>query len=95
MFYLERTGRFKRDFKKAASQHKDLAKLEEVVNMIRSREILPPKYKDHQLSGKLHNLRECHIEPDWLLIYQVFEQEQAISLVATGDHNSVFMKFLS
>ena len=50
----------------------------------------PKKYKDHQLTGNLHDFRECHIEPDWLLMYQIFENELILSATATGTHSDLF-----
>ena len=53
---------------------------------------LPQKYKDHQLTENLNDFRECRIEPDWLLMYQIFENELILSATATGSHSDLFGK---
>ena len=69
---------------------KDMTKLVTVLDLLASGEPMPPKYKDHQLTGKLHDFRECHIEPDWLLMYQIFDNELILSATATGSHADLF-----
>lgn len=69
---------------------KDMTKLVAVLDLLASGKKLPPKYKDHQLVGNLHDFRECHIEPDWLLMYQIFENELILSATATGSHSDLF-----
>ena len=69
---------------------KDMAKLVTVLDLLASGVPLPPKYKDHQLTGNLHDFRECHIEPDWLLMYQIFDNELILSATATGSHADLF-----
>ena len=69
---------------------KDLTKLVTVLDLLASGVPLPPKYKDHQLTGNLHDFRECHIEPDWLLMYQIFDNELILSATATGSHSDLF-----
>ena len=59
-----------------------------VLELLAKEEVLPAKYKDHSLSGKWKGHRECHIEPDWLLIYQTTEDE--LILIATGSHDDLF-----
>ncbi len=61
-----------------------MSKLVMVLDLLASGIELPKKYKDHQLTGNLHDFRECHIEPDWLLMYQIFENELILSTTATG-----------
>lgn len=65
------TSQFKKDFKRVSRQRKDLTKLEYVIETLLSNKKLELKFKDHPLSGKWKNHRDCHIEPDWLLIYQL------------------------
>ena len=69
---------------------KDMSKLVVVLDLLASGNPLPENYKDHQLSGSLKDFRECHIEPDWLLMYQVFEGELILSATATGTHADLF-----
>ena len=87
------TTQFKRDLKKVAKDpHKNLQDLAEVINMLAMEETLPQKYKDHQLKGDKRNLRECHIYPDWLLIYEKKNDLLVLSLVRTGSHADLFEK---
>jgi mRNA interferase YafQ len=95
MLEYKQSKRFKHDLKKVISQKKDISKLTAVVNAIRNSEPLSQKYKDHQLSGKLKIYRECHIEADWLFVYEVSVSENTMYAIATGDHQSAFAKFLS
>ena len=82
------TTQFKKDFKKISKQGKDLSKLELVINLLLTNNILEPKYKDHSLSGKWKNHRDCHIEPDWLLIYRI--TSDSLILERTGSHSDLF-----
>lgn len=72
---ISRVSQFKRDFKKASKSGKDLNKLYKVIEMLVNGISLPAKYKDHKLSGNYSHYRECHIEPDWLLIYKLASKE--------------------
>ena len=69
---------------------KDMSKLVVVLDLLASGNPLPENYKDNQLSGSLKDFRECHIEPDWLLMYQIFEGELILSATATGTHADLF-----
>ena len=82
------TSQFKKDFKRVSKQGKDLAKLEYVIETLLSDKKLKPKFKDHPLSGKWKNHRDCHIEPDWLLIYHVIRD--SLILERTGSHSELF-----
>lgn len=64
------TSRFKRDLKLAKKQGKDLMKLKKIVEVLGNGKLLDSKYRDHMLAGDYKGCRECHIEPDWLLIYE-------------------------
>ncbi len=68
---IQFTNQFKKDLKLAKKQGKDLDKLFEVINILANGEKLDTKFKDHDLSGSYKGTRECHIEPDWLLIYEI------------------------
>ena len=87
---LKYTSRFKKDFKQAKKQKKDIEKLFDVIDRIANGEKLEAKWKDHALSGDYSGARECHIEPDWLLIYEVFEDTLVLSLLRTGSHSDLF-----
>lgn len=82
------TTQFKKDLRKVIKRGKDKDKLVYVVDTIRHGTILPDKYRAHTLSGNWKGFRECHIEPDWLLIYDVTETE--VLLAATGTHSDLF-----
>jgi len=82
------TSQFKKDFKKVSKQRKDLTKLEYVIETLLSNKKLEFKFKDHSLSGKWKNHRDCHIEPDWLLIYQL--NSDSLILERTGSHSELF-----
>lgn len=80
------------NLKKNIKQGKDINKLLDVVDKLATKEKLEPKYKDHQLvnDGIYNNCRECHIEPDWLLVYKYNENELILLLINTGSHSEVF-----
>lgn len=84
------SNRFKKDYKLAMRRGYNLDLLEEVVNKIAAGEMLEPKYKDHELSGEYAGFRDCHIQPDWLLIYQKREKELVLLLSRTGSHSDLF-----
>lgn len=84
------TNRFRKDYKLAKKRGYNLSLLEKTVNMIASRTPLPEKYKDHELIGDYKGCRECHITPDWLLIYEIYEEELILYLTRTGTHSDLF-----
>ena len=90
MYTLKITSAFKKDLKTLRKQGKDLNKLNSVVNKLAAGEELPEKYRDHKLSGNYDDFHECHIEPDWLLIYKYHEDELILVLVNTGSHSDLF-----
>ena len=69
-YEVKYTTQFKRELEQAQKQHKNLDKLFYVINLLAAGRTLEPKYKDHNLAGRYRHARECHIEPDWLLIYE-------------------------
>lgn len=81
------TSQFKKDIKLAKKQHKDINKLFDVINNLANDIPLDLKYRDHQLTGNYKNARECHIEPDWLLIYGIKEKVLVLILYRTGSHS--------
>ena len=82
------TGRFKKDFKRMMRRNKDEAELLAVVDQLLTGRLLPPKCRDHPLTGKWANRRDCHIEPDWLLIYCVRGDD--LILERTGSHSDLY-----
>ncbi|MEY8327774.1 type II toxin-antitoxin system YafQ family toxin [Lachnospiraceae bacterium 48-33] len=92
MYKIVYTNRMKKDVKFMKKRGKDLNKLVNVLFLLSTGNPLPIQYRDHQLTGNLHDFRECHIEPDWLLMYQIFEDMLILSATATGSHADLFGK---
>ncbi len=90
MYTVKPSGKFQRDLKRAQKRGYDIAALTEVVKMLAAGEKLPAKYKDHPLYGNYEGCRECHIGPDWLLIYEIYGQELILYLTRTGTHSDLF-----
>ena len=86
------TNQFKKDFKLAKKQNKDLNKLFDVVNILAEGGILGAKYRDHDLSGEYKGIRECHVEPDWLLVYEIQNDVLVLILYRLGTHSELFKK---
>jgi len=84
------SNRFKRDLKTAIKRGYRIDLLETVVELLATGRALPEKYKDHVLSGEYGGFRECHITPDWLLVYQIRENELILFLSITGTHSDLF-----
>ena len=84
------TSGFKHDFKVVKKRGYDLSLLFNVVDMLAKGEILPEKYKDHNLTGNFKGFRECHIQPDWLLLYKIDNDKLILLLTATGSHSDLF-----
>ena len=90
MYKIFYTNRMKKDVKRLKKRGKDISKLIEVLDLLKTGEPLPENYDDHPLSGNLKDFRECHIEFDWLLMYQIFEDMLILSATATGTHADIF-----
>lgn len=84
------SNKFKKDLKRVAKRGYNIDLLEEVVNLLAAGEKLPAKYRDHELSGTYVSCRECHIQPDWLLIYSINNNELLLLLSRTGTHSDLF-----
>lgn len=89
-YQLEYGGRFVKDLKLAKRRGLDLSRLKTVTDMLQDGAPLPAKYRDHSLTGNYVGYRECHINPDWLLIYSRKETVRIISLYRTGTHSDLF-----
>ncbi|MCI8638390.1 MAG: type II toxin-antitoxin system YafQ family toxin [Coprococcus sp.] len=92
MYKIVYTNRMKKDVKLMKKRGKDIGKLVNVLSLLTGGGPLPIKYKDHALSGSLQDFRECHIEPDWLLMYQIYEDTLILSATATGSHADLLGK---
>ena len=90
MLKIVPSNRFKKDLKLAVARGYKIELLEEIVNKLAAGTALEPKYRDHALSGDWKGMRECHITPDWLLVYQIFEDELILYLSRTGTHSDLF-----
>ena len=81
---------FKKDFKRIINRGYNIRLLEDVIEILASGQMLPEKYKDHNLTGNYYDCRECHITPDWLLIYKINNNELILYLTRTGTHSDLF-----
>lgn len=81
---------FKKDFKRIIKRGYNIQLLEDVIEILASGQVLPEKYKDHNLTGNYYDCRECHITPDWLLIYKINNNELILYLTRTGTHSDLF-----
>lgn len=81
---------FKKDYKRIVKRGYDTRLFETVVELLANEQLLPEKYRDHSLSGDYSGFRECHITPDWLLIYRIDNQELILQLTRTGTHSYLF-----
>ncbi|MCL2420406.1 MAG: type II toxin-antitoxin system YafQ family toxin [Defluviitaleaceae bacterium] len=89
-YSIDRTSAYKREYRKMAKRGYDMAELDYVVTLLATRASLPPKYKDHALAGNWKGFRECHIAPDWLLIYKIEANVLILTLQRTGSHSDLF-----
>ncbi|MEI6076711.1 MAG: type II toxin-antitoxin system YafQ family toxin [Verrucomicrobiota bacterium] len=87
---FSRTTQFKKDVKLAGKRGKDLARLKAVLDRLMDGEPLPPELKDHPLRGNFAGSRDCHLEPDWLLIYTLTENGSHVRFERTGTHSDLF-----
>ena len=85
---IRQSTRFRRDVKRLKRQGKDLSELKTIIEMLVRQEPLPERCRDHSLVGNWSGFRECHIRPDWLLIYRVEGEE--LQLARTGSHADLF-----
>lgn len=92
MLKIEFSSQFKRDYKLAVKRGCDPAKLEEVVCILQAEKPLPERYRDHELTNSRNykDMRECHIEPDWLLVYKIYRSVLSLKLIRTGSHSDLF-----
>ncbi|MDD6680079.1 type II toxin-antitoxin system YafQ family toxin [Galactobacillus timonensis] len=90
MLNLVVTNQFKRDMKRIRKQGKDLSILQNILQMLVEEKDLDAKYCDHALTGNYIGFRECHIQPDWLLIYLINHQELILTASRTGSHSDLF-----
>lgn len=90
MLKVRYSSKFKKDFKAIIKRGYDTSLFEKVVGLLREQQELPEKYSDHPLKGDYIGHRECHITPDWLLIYKIENDMLTLSLTRTGTHSDLF-----
>ena len=90
MYTVKFNNKFKKSYKLMIKRGKDISLLDYVVNTLMSGKQLSEKYRDHELTGTWKGYRECHIEPDWLLIYKVYSDRLVLELIRTGTHSDLF-----
>ena len=90
MYTVRPTSKFQKDIKRAEKRGYNLSLLAEVVSLLVKGEPLPEKYLDHPLKGKYKDCRECHITPDWLLVYRKKDDTLFLYLTRTGTHSDLF-----
>ena len=89
-YEIKLSTRFKKDYKLIQKRGNDINLLKKVVAILANGEQLPEKYSDHALTGNYKGYRECHIEPDWLLIYKIEKELLVLGLTRTGTHSDLF-----
>jgi len=90
MLKIRYSARFKKDFKTIIKRGYDVKLFEEVLQLLIEEKLLPAKYLDHKLVGDYSEHQECHITPDWLLIYKIEKNILTLSLTRTGTHSDLF-----
>jgi mRNA interferase YafQ len=90
MLTPQETTRFRRDLRRMRRRGKDVQKLQAIVRLLVQEQPLAPRHRDHPLGGDWLGYRDCHIEPDWLLIYKIDREEVTLTLARTGTHSDLF-----
>lgn len=91
-YTVKSTSQFKKDYKLAMKRGLDISLLEDIIAKLALGESLPEKNRDHALNGNWNGYRECHILPDWLLIYKLEDNVLILTLARTGTHSNLFNK---
>lgn len=89
-YTIKPTTKFQKDLKKAQKRGYDISLLTDIIKKLANGETLPEKNRDHSLIGDYAGCRECHITPDWLLIYEIDNGELILYLTRTGSHSDLF-----
>ena len=92
MLQLETTGQFRKDYKRVKKRGYDMDLLENVIQSLLEERLLAEKYHDHPLTGNYTGFRECHVLPDWLLIYAIKQDKLVLTASRTGTHSDLFGK---
>ena len=89
-YQIRRTSQLKKDYKQSIKRGLSIEKLDTAIELLAKNGSLPPEYRDHPLIGDMQGLRECHIEPGWLLVYRIDHRVLVLVLIATGAHSDLF-----
>ncbi|MBQ7646007.1 MAG: type II toxin-antitoxin system YafQ family toxin [Clostridia bacterium] len=92
MYKVKFTTAYKKSYKQMIKRGSDMTELDDVIDTLRQGKRLDEKYRDHGLTGDFNGFRECHIKPDWLLIYLIENDILTLTLVDTGTHSDLFKK---
>ncbi|MBR4787755.1 MAG: type II toxin-antitoxin system YafQ family toxin [Bacteroidales bacterium] len=92
MYSVEYTNQFKKDLKRCQKQGRNLRLIHTAISILREDGALPPEYKPHRLHGQYAGKWECHIQPDWLLIWEQYDNELRMIMTNTGTHSELFKK---
>lgn len=92
MLELRQTSNFKKDLRRMIKRGANMELLDEVIKILLRRKTLPEKYHDHPLTGNWHGYRDCHIEPDWVLIYRIDDDALILLATRTDTHSDLFNK---
>ena len=90
MLTIKYQAAFKKDYKRVKKRGYDIRLLEKTIALLAEGKALPSEYRDHALVGDYSGCRECHIAPDWLLVYEIIEDELLLYLTRTGTHSDLF-----
>ena len=90
MYTVKPTSKFQKDLKKAAKRGLDIDAITSVIKKLANGETLPEKNRDHALTGNYNGYRECHVQPDWLLIYKIHDDALILLLARTGSHSDLY-----
>lgn len=92
MYEIQSTSEFRKGYKSAKKRGRNMDALAKVIDTLAEGRQLPDSNRDHQLIGNFRGCRECHVEPDWLLVYRIDKGKLVLMLVATGTHSDLFKK---
>lgn len=90
MYKIRPTTKFQKDLKRVKNRGYDISLLTNIIKKLAAGEPLPAKNRDHQLSVEYAGCRECHITPDWLLVYEIYGDQLILYLTRTGSHSDLF-----
>lgn len=89
-FRVQWTSRFKKDYKLCISRGLNMSLIDDAIRILAEKGSLPAEYKEHNLTGDWQGFRECHIKPDWLMVYAVGNNTLTLTLSRTGTHSDLF-----